>query len=234
MKAWKADVGAPYPPNPIKFRTSGLGLYAYPVLMAADILVYHATHVPVGEDQKQHLELCRDIAGAFNRRFGVDFFTLPEPQIFGAAARVMSLRDGSKKMSKTDASDYSRINMTDDADSIAKKIRKARTDSDPLPGAPVGLEGRPEAANLVGIYAALADSTPDAVCAKYEGRMFSEFKPDLAEIAVSTLAPIATEMRRLMDDPGHIDGLLANGAERAGVLARGTLAEVHRIMGLGR
>ena len=213
---------------------AGLGLYAYPVLMAADILVYHATHVPVGEDQKQHLELCRDIAGAFNRRFGVDFFTLPEPQIFGAAARVMSLRDGSKKMSKTDASDYSRINMTDDADSIAKKIRKARTDADPLPGAPVGLEGRPEAANLVGIYAALADSTPDAVCAKYEGRMFSEFKPDLAEIAVSTLAPIATEMRRLMDDPGHIDGLLANGAERAGVLARGTLAEVHRIMGLGR
>ena len=212
---------------------AGLGLYSYPVLMAADILVYRATHVPVGDDQKQHLELCRDIAGAFNRQFEVDFFTLPEPQIFGAATRVMSLRDGRKKMSKSDASEYSRINMTDDADTIARKLRKARTDSDPLPGTPDGLAERPEAANLVGIYAALEGSTVAAVCAEYEGSMFSHFKPALTELAVSTLAPIADEMRRLMDDPGHIDGLLADGAARAGAMARETLAEVHRIMGLG-
>ena len=213
---------------------AGLGLYAYPVLMAADILIYRATHVPVGDDQKQHLELSRDIAGAFNRQFGVDFFPLPEPQIFGAATRVMSLRDGSSKMSKSDVSDYSRINMTDDADTIALKLRKARTDADPLPGVPAGLAERPEAANLVGIYAALEGSTVAAVCAEYEGRMFSEFKPALTELAISTLAPIADEMRRLMDDPGHIDGLLADGAERAGAMARATLAEVHRIMGLSR
>ena len=213
---------------------AGLGLYAYPVLMAADILIYRATHVPVGDDQKQHLELSRDIAGAFNRQFGVDFFPLPEPQIFGAATRVMSLRDGSSKMSKSDVSDYSRINMTDDADTIALKLRKARTDADPLPGVPAGLAERPEAANLVGIYAALEGSTVAAVCAEYEGRMFSEFKPALTELAISTLAPIADEMRRLMDDPGHIDGLLADGAARAGAMARATLAEVHRIMGLSR
>ena len=213
---------------------AGLGLYAYPVLMAADILIYRATHVPVGDDQKQHLELSRDIAGAFNRQFGVDFFPLPEPQIFGAATRVMSLRDGSSKMSKSDVSDYSRINMTDDADTIALKLRKARTDADPLPGVPAGLAERPEAANLVGIYAALEGSTVAAVCAEYEGRMFSEFKPALTELAISTLAPIADEMRRLMDDPGHIDGLLADGAARAGAIARATLAEVHRIMGLSR
>ena len=212
---------------------AGLGLYAYPVLMASDILVYRATHVPVGDDQKQHLELCRDIAGAFNRHFDVDFFPLPEPQIFGAATRVMSLRDGGNKMSKSDASEYSRINMTDDADTIALKLRKARTDADPLPGTPAGLAERPEAANLVGIYAALEGSTVAAVCAEYEGCMFSQFKPALTDLAVSTLAPIAMEMRRLMDDPGHIERLLASGAERAGALARGTLAEVHRIMGLG-
>ena len=213
---------------------AGLGLYSYPVLMAADILVYRATHVPVGEDQKQHLELCRDIAGAFNRQFDEEFFPLPEPQIFGSATRVMSLRDGSNKMSKSDVSEYSRINMTDDADTIALKLRKARTDADPLPGAPDGLAERPEAANLVGIYAALEGSTVAAVCAEYEGRMFSEFKPALTELAVSTLAPIADEMRRLMDDPGHIDGLLADGAERAGAIARETLADVHKIMGLSR
>ena len=212
---------------------AGLGLYAYPVLMAADILVHKATHVPVGDDQKQHLELARDIAGAFNSQFGVEFFPLPEPQIFGAATRVMSLRDGSNKMSKSDASDYSRINMTDDADTIALKIRKARTDPEPLPGAPEALEGRPEAANLVGIYAALAETTAEAVCAQYQGRMFSDFKPDLADLAVSVLAPIAAEMNRLMDDPGHIDGILAAGAERAAVTARKTMAEVHGIMGLG-
>ena len=213
---------------------AGLGLYSYPVLMAADILVYRATHVPVGDDQKQHLELCRDIAGAFNRQFGEDFFPLPEPQIFGAATRVMSLRDGTKKMSKSDVSEYSRINMTDDADTIARTLRKARTDADPLPGKPDGLSQRPEAANLVGIYAALAGRTVAEVCAEYEGSMFSKFKPALTELAVSTLAPIADEMRRLMDDPGHIDGLLADGAARAGSLARETVAEVHRIMGLSR
>ena len=213
---------------------AGLGLYSYPVLMAADILVYRATHVPVGDDQKQHLELCRDIAGAFNRQFGEDFFPLPEPQIFGAATRVMSLRDGTKKMSKSDVSEYSRINMTDDADTIAVKLRKARTDADPLPGTPDGLSQRPEAANLVGIYAALAGRTVAAVCAEYEGSMFSKFKSALTELAVSTLAPIADEMRRLLDDPGHIDGLLADGAARAGSLARETVAEVHRIMGLSR
>ena len=213
---------------------AGLGLYSYPVLMAADILVYRATHVPVGDDQKQHLEFCRDIAGAFNRQFGEDFFPRPEPQIFGAATRVMSLRDGTKKMSKSDVSEYSRINMTDDADTIAVKLRKARTDADPLPGTPDGLSQRPEAANLVGIYAALAGRTVAAVCAEYEGSMFSKFKPALTELAVSTLAPIADEMRRLMDDPCHIDGLLADGASRAGSLARETVAEVHRIMGLSR
>ena len=211
---------------------AGLGLYAYPVLMAADILVYKATHVPVGDDQKQHLELSRDIAGAFNRRFGVDFFPLPEPQIFGAATRVMSLRDGSQKMSKSDASDYSRINMTDDADAIALKIRKARTDPDPLPGTPEGLAGRAEAMNLVGIYAALSGGTEDEVCAKYAGEMFSTFKADLVELAVSVLGPIGAEMKRLKEDPGYIDRILRDGAERAGAIASRTLAEVHAIMGL--
>ncbi len=213
---------------------AGLGLYAYPVLMAADILVYKATHVPVGDDQKQHLELARDIAGAFNHQYGVEFFPLPEPQILGAATRVMSLRDGSAKMSKSDSSDYSRINMTDDADAIALKVRKARTDPDPLPGTPEGLAERPEAANLVGIYAALAGNTVEAVCAEYEGQMFSTFKPALAELAVSVLGPIAAEMQRLMDEPGHIDAILADGADRATALAGPILAEVHGLMGLGR
>ena len=212
---------------------AGLGLYSYPVLMAADIVLYKATHVPVGEDQKQHLELSRDIAGAFNRQFGVNFFPLPEPQIFGAATRVMSLRDGSAKMSKSDSSDYSRINMTDGANAIARKVRKARTDAAPLPGQPAGLAGRPEAANLVGIYAALADTSVDVACARYDGKMFSAFKNDLADLAVSVLGPIGAEMQRLMDDPGHIDAILADGAGRAGVLARATIDEVHAIMGLG-
>jgi tryptophanyl-tRNA synthetase len=213
---------------------AGLGLYSYPVLMAADILVYKATHVPVGDDQKQHLELARDIAGAFNHQYGVEFFPLPEPQIFGTATRVMSLRDGTAKMSKSDGSDYSRINMTVDADAIALKVRKARTDADALPGTPEGLAGRPEAANLVGIYAALAGSTVAAVCAEYEGRMFSTFKPALAELAVSVLGPIAAEMQRLIDEPGHIDAILADGAARATALAGPILAEVHGLMGLGR
>ncbi|MFQ5958120.1 MAG: tryptophan--tRNA ligase [Alphaproteobacteria bacterium] len=217
-----------------KREQAGLGLYAYPVLMAADILLYKATHVPVGEDQKQHLELSRDIAGAFNRQFGVDCFPLPEPQIFGEATRVMSLRDGTAKMSKSDTSDYSRINLTDDADLIALKIRKARTDPDPLPGAPEGLEDRPEAANLVGIYAALAGITREAVCARYDGAQFSTFKGELADLAVSVLGPIGAEMARLVGEPGYIDGILHRGAERAGEIAHHHLSEVHGIMGLLR
>jgi len=211
---------------------AGLGLYAYPVLMAADILLYKATHVPVGDDQKQHLELSRDIAGAFNRHYGVDYFPLPEPQILGAATRVMSLRDGGKKMSKSDISEYSRINLADDADAIAKKIRKARTDPEPLPATLDGLDGRPEAANLVGIYAALADETPAQVLARFAGAPFSTFKPALAELAVAVLGPIGAEMKRLVADPGHIDAVLRRGAERADAIARRHLAEVHDIIGL--
>src|SRR5690242_1912578 len=169
---------------------AGLGLYAYPVLMAADILLYKATHVPVGEDQKQHVELARDIAGAFNRRYERDFFPLPEPQIFGTATRVMSLRDGSKKMSKSDTSDYSRLNMTDDADAIALKIRRAKTDPEPLPATLAALEARPEADNLVGIYAALTDQSREAVLAQVSGQNFSAFKMNLTEVAVEVLGRI--------------------------------------------
>jgi len=217
-----------------KRENAGLGLYAYPVLMAADILLYKATHVPVGEDQKQHLELARDIAGAFNRQYGVDFFPLPEPQILGEATRVMSLRDGSAKMSKSDPSDNSRINMTDDADAIARKIRRARTDPDPLPGDIAGLEGRPEAANLVGIFAALAGRDRAGVIGEFGGRMFSEFKPALADLAVAVLAPIGAEMRRLMKEPGYVDSVLHRGAERAGEIARHHMSELHRIVGVLR
>jgi tryptophanyl-tRNA synthetase len=213
---------------------AGLGLYAYPVLMAADILGYKATHVPVGEDQKQHLELARDIAGAFNRRYEVDFFPLPEPQIFGTATRVMSLRDGTKKMSKSDTSDYSRINMTDDADAIALKIRRAKTDPEPLPGTVEALEKRPEADNLVGIYAALADQTREAALAQFAGQNFSVFKEALTEMSVSTLGRIGDEMRRLMADPGHIDTVLRHGAERAAAIATPVLREVQDITGLLR
>ncbi|MEE8515720.1 MAG: tryptophan--tRNA ligase [Alphaproteobacteria bacterium] len=210
---------------------AALGIYAYPVLMAADILLYKATHVPVGEDQKQHLELCRDIAGAFNRQFGVEYFPLPEPQILGEATRVMSLRDGSSKMSKSDASDYSRINMTDDADAIHLKIRKARTDPDPLPGDAKGLEGRPEAANLTGIYATLAGLNRDQVLEQFEGQMFSAFKSELSELAVSVLGPIGDEMNRLMKEPGYVDGVLHRGAERANEIAHHHLTEIHGIIG---
>ncbi|MDB5408823.1 MAG: trpS [Rhodospirillales bacterium] len=213
---------------------AGLGLYAYPVLMAADILAYKATHVPVGEDQKQHLELARDIAGAFNRRYGVEFFPLPEPQIFGAATRVMSLRDGSKKMSKSDTSDYSRINMTDDADTVALKIRKARTDPLPMPETPEELETRPEAANLLGIYAALTDVTVDAARARFAGQNFSSFKEELAEVSVAVLGKIGGEMRRLVADPGYIDRVLRGGAERARAIAEPHLREVQDIIGLLR
>ncbi|MFC6048987.1 tryptophan--tRNA ligase, partial [Methylobacterium hispanicum] len=208
---------------------ASVGLYAYPVLMAADILAYRATHVPVGEDQKQHLELTRDIAQKFNTDFagsimahghGEDgFFPVTEPLIGGPAARVMSLRDGAKKMSKSDASDNSRINLTDDQDLIAQKVRKAKTDPDPLPSEAEGLKGRPEADNLVGIYAALAETTREAVLAQYGGAQFSAFKGALVDLAVEKLSPINAEMKRLTADPGHIDAVLADGAARAEAIA---------------
>jgi tryptophanyl-tRNA synthetase len=213
---------------------ASLGLYSYPVLMAADILAYKATHVPVGEDQKQHLELARDIAGAFNRRYGVEFFPLPEPQIFGAATRVMSLRDGSKKMSKSDSSDYSRINMTDDADVIALKIQKAKTDPEPLPDDETGLANRPEAANLLGIYAALTDTTLAEAVKRFAGQNFSAFKKELAEVAVTVLGRIGGEMRRLVADPGYIDGVLRRDSQRARAIAEPHLREVQDIIGLLR
>lgn len=208
------------------------GLYVYPNLMAADILLYHATHVPVGEDQKQHVELTRDIAAKFNHDYGVDFFPLPEPVIEGAATRVMSLRDGSKKMSKSDPSDQSRINLTDDADTIAQKIRRARTDSEPLPESIPGLAERPEAHNLVNIYAALSGQTGEQVVTEFAGRNFSEFKPALADLAVSQLAPITTRMSELMADPAEIDRILGKGADRAAEIAEPVMAGVHDIVGM--
>src|SRR5947209_8327491 len=213
---------------------AGLGLYGYPVLMAADILLYKATHVPVGEDQKQHVELARDIAGAFNRRYERDFFPLPEPQIFGEATRVMSLRDGTKKMSKSDTSDYSRLNMTDGADQIALKIRRAKTDPEPLPDTIADLEKRPEADNLVGIYAALTDLSREAALARFAGQNFSTFKEALSDVSVSVLGRIGSEMRRLMADPGHIDRILHRGAERTEAIAGPILHEVQDITGLLR
>jgi tryptophanyl-tRNA synthetase len=213
---------------------AGLGLYSYPVLMAADILLYKATHVPVGEDQKQHLELARDIAGAFNRRYEREYFPLPEPQILGEATRVMSLRDGTKKMSKSDPSDYSRLTMTDDAATIEQKLKKAKTDPLPLPDSVKDLEARPEADNLVGIYAALSSRSREQVLATYAGKGFSEFKKDLADLAVSVLGPIGDEMRRLTADAGYVDGILRRGAERAGAIASRHMAEVKDIMGLLR
>jgi tryptophanyl-tRNA synthetase len=202
--------------------------------MAADILAYKATHVPVGEDQKQHLELCRDIAIKFNNDYGVDFFPVVEPVIEGAATRVMSLRDGTKKMSKSDPSDQSRINLTDDADEIAKKIRKAKTDADPLPETLDGLKDRPEARNLVNIYAALAGHTPQQVVTDFAGAQFGTFKPALADLAVAKLAPITTEMVRLMQDPGEIDRILGAGADRADAIARPILDQVYEITGMIR
>lgn len=211
-----------------------LGLYAYPSLMAADILLYHATHVPVGEDQKQHVELTRDIAAKFNHDFKVDFFPEPEPVIEGTATRVMSLRDGSKKMSKSDPSDMSRINMTDDADTIAKKIRKAKTDPEPLPDTVDGLSDRPEARNLVNIYAALSGRTSADVIGEFAGQQFGAFKPALADLAVDHLAPISAEMARLMDDPAEIDRLLGQGADRAAEIAEPILARTYDIVGMVR
>ena len=211
------------------------GLYTYPALMAADILIYRATHVPVGEDQKQHLELCRDIATKFNNDFGAeDFFPITEPLIGGPAPRVMSLRDGSKKMSKSDPSDMSRINMTDDADAIASKIRKARTDPEPLPSEIEGLADRAEARNLVGIFAALSDKTAGEVLAEFGGQGFGAFKPALAELAVSVLGPITDEMNRLMADPAEIDRILGDGADRAAAIADPILAETYEKVGMLR
>jgi tryptophanyl-tRNA synthetase len=220
---------------------ASVGLYAYPALMAADILVYRATHVPVGEDQKQHLELSRDIAQKFNGDFaasirahgyGDAFFPLPEPLIQGPATRVMSLRDGTKKMSKSDASDQSRINLTDDADTIAHKIRRAKTDPAVLPGEEKGLEHRPEADNLVGIYAALAGTTKTDVLKEFAGAQFSTFKPALVDLAVARLAPINAEMKRLIADFAYIDSLLADGATRAQAIAGDTMRQVKDIVGL--
>jgi tryptophanyl-tRNA synthetase len=222
---------------------ASVGLYAYPALMAADILVYRATHVPVGDDQKQHLELARDIAQKFNndfapsihaRGYGEEFFPLPEPVITGEATRVMSLRDGSKKMSKSDASDYSRINLTDDADAIAQKIRKAKTDPEPLPSEEAGLKTRPEADNLVGIYAALADTTRADVLGQFGGAQFSTFKSALVDLSVAKLAPIAGEMQRLLRDPVMIDAILADGSARARTIAGETMKAVKDIVGFVR
>ena len=213
---------------------ASLGLYAYPSLMAADILSYHATHVPVGEDQKQHLELTRDIAAKFNHDYGVEFFPMTEPVIEGVATRVMSLRDGTKKMSKSDPSDQSRINLSDDADTIAQKIRKARTDAEPLPETMEGLKDRPEARNLVTIYAALAGTDPAAVLAEFAGQGFGTFKPRLADLAVATLAPITAAMTRLMADPAEIDRILGAGADRADAIARPILQKTHDIVGMIR
>jgi tryptophanyl-tRNA synthetase len=211
-----------------------LGLYAYPALMAADILAYRATHVPVGEDQKQHLELCRDIAIKFNNDYKVPFFPVVEPVIEGAATRVMSLRDGTSKMSKSDPSDQSRINLTDDADTISKKIRKAKTDAEPLPDTLEALKDRPEARNLVNIYAALAGHTAAQVITDFAGAQFGTFKPALADLAVAKLSPITSEMTRLMKDPAEIDRILGEGAARADAIARPILDQVYDIVGMIR
>ncbi|WP_299925341.1 tryptophan--tRNA ligase [uncultured Pelagimonas sp.] len=211
-----------------------LGLYAYPSLMAADILLYHATHVPVGEDQKQHVELTRDIAAKFNHDYKVDFFPIAEPVIEGPAVRVMNLRDGSKKMSKSGESDMERINMLDDADKIAKKFKKAKTDPEPLPETLDGLDGRPEARNLVNIYASLSGQTSEQVISDYAGAGWGKFKPALADLAVEKLAPISDEMRRLMDDPTEIDKILAQGAERARAIAAPVLKRTYDIVGMVR
>ena len=208
-----------------------LGLYAYPSLMAADILIYHATHVPVGEDQKQHVELTRDIAAKFNTDFGVEFFPMAEPVIEGPATRVMNLRDGTKKMSKSGESDMERINMLDEAETIAKKFKKARTDPAPLPETLDELKDRPEARNLIDIYAGLSDRTPQDVLSEYAGAGWGTFKPALADLAVAKLSPISGEMRRLMGETAEIDRILARGAERAREIANPILRDVYEIVG---
>jgi tryptophanyl-tRNA synthetase len=211
---------------------ASVGLYTYPVLMAADILVYKATHVPVGEDQKQHLELARDIAGKFNNDYNApDFFPQPEPVIMGTATRVMSLRDGAKKMSKSDESDASRINLTDDADAIAGKIKRAKTDPLPLPDNKDGLKDRPEAENLLNIYAALAEQPLETVIAQFAGQQFSGFKTALADLTVDKLAPINAQMRRLLADPAEIDRVLADGAQKARAIAAPVMDDVKKKVG---
>ncbi|MEM7694881.1 MAG: tryptophan--tRNA ligase [Pseudomonadota bacterium] len=219
---------------------ASVGLFAYPALMAADILAYQATHVPVGDDQKQHLELTRDIAQKFNHDFGErlaalghedGLFPLTEPIIQGPATRIMSLRDGSKKMSKSEPSDASRINLTDSADQIAQKVKRAKTDPDALPSEVKGLEGRPEADNLVGIFAALSGRSKADVLAEFGGQGFGQFKPALGALAVETLAPVNDEMRRLLDDPSHLDGVLAKGAERARAIAEPVMRDVKAVVG---
>jgi tryptophanyl-tRNA synthetase len=216
---------------------ASIALFTYPVLQAADVLLYQATHVPVGEDQKQHLELARDIAQKFNNDFCPEngpVFTLPDPIIPPEAARIMSLRDGTAKMSKSDPSDMSRINLTDDADAIMQKVRKARTDPDPLPGEPAGLEGRPEAANLVGIYAALSGQSPERVLAEFAGQGFGRFKPALGELLVEHLAPINARFSALRQDRTALRGILAVGAERARTMAAPTLGAAYSALGLVR
>ena len=211
-----------------------VGLYAYPVLQAADVLLYQATHVPVGEDQKQHVELMRDIAAKFNTDYGVDLFTLPEPQIGETAARIMSLRDGNAKMSKSDPSDMSRINLSDDSDAIAQKIRKAKTDAEPLPDTIEALAGRPEALNLVGIYAALTDRTPQSVIGEFAGRGFGAFKPALADLLVETITPIRARLKDFEADPAGLEAILAAGGRKAAELAAPTLEGAYRALGLPR
>ena len=225
MTQWKDKAGK-------NSENASLGLFAYPALMAADILIYHATHVPVGEDQKQHLELTRDIAAKFNHDYDQDFFPITEPVIGGPAARVMSLRDGTRKMSKSDPSDMSRINLSDDADTISQKFRKARTDPEPLPETYAELKERPEARNLVDIYAALSGVTTDAVMAEHGGAGWGQFKPRLAEIAVETMEPITSEMNRLMGDPTEIDRVLGEGANKAREIAAPILAQTYEVVGL--
>jgi tryptophanyl-tRNA synthetase len=227
MTQWKDKAGK-------NAEAASLGLFAYPALMAADILIYHATHVPVGDDQKQHLELTRQIAAKFNHDYVIEFFPITEPVIEGAATRVMNLQDGTRKMSKSDPSDKTRINMTDDADAIARKIRKAKTDPDPLPEGVDGLEQRPDARNLINIYAALDDITPQAVLDQHAGALFGHFKVALADLAVAKLAPISTEMARLMGEQAEIDRILGRGAERAREIAAPILDQTYDIVGMLR
>ncbi|MDM7955087.1 tryptophan--tRNA ligase [Blastomonas sp.] len=213
---------------------ASIGLFVYPVLQAADILLYQATHVPVGEDQKQHLELTRDIATKFNTDFGVEVFALPEPYIPKESARIMSLRDGTAKMSKSDPSEMSRISLTDDDDAIAQKVRKAKTDPEPLPEVAADLAGRPEALNLVGIYATMTEATPDSVCARFAGQGFGAFKPALAEVLVETLRPIRQRFVALKDDDVALDAILDKGAAKARAVAAPTLARAYDALGLMR
>jgi tryptophanyl-tRNA synthetase len=226
MTQWKDKAGK-------NSEGQSVALFTYPVLQAADVLLYQATHVPVGDDQKQHLELARDIAQSFNERFG-ETFTLPDPIIPKATARIMSLRDGSSKMSKSDPSDQSRINLTDDADTILQKIKKAKTDPEPIPSEAAGLEGRPEVTNLVGIFAALSDQSVADVLSDFGGKGFGTFKPALVDLLVAKLTPIAGHFRDLIQDHKAIDAVLVTGAERASVLATPTLEAAYRAMGLAR